>query len=235
MFDANEILRQVGGKGQRPGNSSSVSPQFDTIQSTPRFFWEEEVSSGSLDEFHLIDKRGLLFRPISITPALPRIPLTPPAAEPEENEERHFEYRETDALLPGVLSFMQFEAARPPELPYPGLAGVQYQHRATDSLIPGVPVGMQAATAYLPSLDLTPVRRRTRKRAMLLPAILALGVLLLYMFAPLVLTLIPLLPSSWSRVLIAFQLLLLAEVIIYRILFRTTRRNNRNKAERKVG
>lgn len=199
------------------------------MPATSQLIWEEQKGQRSLDEFSPIDKHGLLFRPVPSTPKLPHIPFTPDS-DLEEDEAFQSEQWETDALLPGIVSLVQTITHPLPVTTRPPFTQVVTEHLPT----PAIPPTLQVDTIRIPIPAFSSAKRRTRKRAIVLSSLLAMGVLLVYLVAPLILTLIPVLPTNWGRVLIAFQLLLLAEIIIYRILYKTTRRNGGHKAKGKI-
>lgn len=59
----------------------------------------------------------------------------------------------------------------------------------------------------------------------LLPLLLGTAfVLLLYLVTPVVVTLLPFLPTFWSRLLMSLELLILVEWLICRVLYKTTKR-----------
>lgn len=89
---------------------------------------------------------------------------------------------------------------------------------------------LESITLRLPSIESKPTSRRAARGAILYVSIIAAAVLTVYLVIPLVFTLIPLLPTNGSRILIAIQLLLLAELVIYCILRRTTSTRGQSNA-----
>lgn len=91
---------------------------------------------------------------------------------------------------------------------------------------------IQTNTVPLPVAARALAKRRAGK-GFALWALLFAAVLLVYLFTPLTATLVPLLPTNWSRVIVAAQILFLAEIVIFCILRRTTRASSQQKSGQK--